>query len=671
MHLSAHADISRLARCSKALLRAASTPFAWLHATGRFDSSRQTHPSANAATTFSRVHYLWRASCDYTTEIVQADVDKLLATPLKIDHLDASWNTHIDAKFWLHVLRSPLMQRVSRLTFHRGLLSVAPHLPREVIQPLFRLPRLHTLDIGFLAGSGFSYTMLKGSELTSSLTSLTIRDSCQLHYATTLQHFAQCPLKYLSISHSGLSTPLLCAFLQSPALSGLESLRIDEHYFMCSPEVLEIVLTALPCLHTLHARRCGGVDDLVKSLHHSPSLRHFIYESRAKLSRSQLAVETFSDFVMEHVPPTVQLTLVLFPPTQPAHSLAANRLAQRLQKLYPGRAHVQFAERRLQRTDYPYIPVPRWRRRRLDHLPSRPIGCDPSAFGALPAVLVQLMFRDLSLVEKLRFARCNHRLLSMANSASVFAFDEVSLTVTPTRLLMLPLDQNFSGLLRFIPIRLVFSPTDSLWIVRKLITLFHAQPQLRLAAIDARPVQHPVWPRRSKKTREIYCRFFSQYALLTCKAIFLPSITDSAVFEALSYRAELETLQVDLSFMSNALHHSECTSAFTRFTMLKTLHLVNPTAIDKLFLLLYLPALRFLILQPTMVAIPTASLLSRLLQDSPALHITLIAKPKKAKDNYNDSQRDAVMHGMLKAVITDVPSRFHNRLRLLPAGMVE
>ena len=79
------------------------------------------------------------------------------------------------------------------------------------------------------------------------------------------------------------------------------------------------------------------------------------------------------------------------------------------------------------------------------------------------ALLVRLMVRDLPLGEKLCFARCSRRLFRMPNSSSVFAFAHVSLSVTPTRLLMLPLDQHVSGLLWFIPLRVVCTPTESLW----------------------------------------------------------------------------------------------------------------------------------------------------------------------------------------------------------------
>ena len=236
MHFSAHADIARFARCSKDTLRATSSPFAWRHATVCLDSFQgYPQPPAHAPTTFLRVHFLWRPSRNYTNQIVQADVDDLLASTLKIEHLDASWNTHIEAKFWMQVLHAPIMQRVSQLSFHRGLRKVAPPLPRGVLRLLFRLPKLHTLDAGFLSGSGFRYTVLdeNASLLTSSLISLTIRDSGVLRwqYATTLQHFARCPLKYLSITHCGLVGTQLSEFFQSPTLRGLESLRFEEYDF--------------------------------------------------------------------------------------------------------------------------------------------------------------------------------------------------------------------------------------------------------------------------------------------------------------------------------------------------------------------------------------------------------------------------------------------------------
>ena len=126
---------------------------------------------------------------------------------------------------------------------------------------------------------------------------------------------------------------------------------------------------------------------------------------------------------------------------------------------------------------------------------------------------------------------------------------------------------------------------------------------------------------------------------------------------------------MDLRFLRGVLHPSEHTHFFARFRRLATLHLVNLTNFEPLLTVLPRVApLRSLILQPTMASIPTASLLTKLLHCCPALHITLIAQPKNARDNDNENQQIAVMHAMLKAVIADVPCESRGRLLLRPVG---
>ena len=687
MHFSAPADISRLARCSKALLHAASSPFAWCHATARFDSSRHPQPRGGVAT-LARVHYLFKPVCRY-----DQDTDELIPTKLRVDHLDVSASTNI-CECWFRVLRSPMMQHVRQLTFPHTRPPPPPSMLVDLMSPICALPCLTTLDLGCMVMLG-----LGGVQLPPSLTAFTMRGEPPRVLRDGLVFFNRCRLKHFSIARFGLSLAFLHEILQLPSMSGLETLRLEQFDFQEGEPALggeEAVLaaierahnsavsetlSALPSLHTLHVRGCKRLSPLFEALSHAVALRELIYEPAFKVRKSmRRRITEECNTIMTQSLPELRLTLMLQPSERIPDTASTAFFTDYLQARFPLRARVRHSARVAKPME---TALALRDRQRIIVLPSRPIEQDTTRFAILPIVLTRLVFHILPAQEALILARCSRTLLNLADASSAFSV----LTLSATRLLKMPLDQSHAGLLRHVPFRLVFPPDEPDHLVRDLIPCLHAHPHFQLSEFNALTAACADWGMSSPRMKAKHCALFRCPAFQSTKVIVM-SLIDETLFQTLSQLPRVERLRVSPEFWASpAPSHF-----FSRFPSLVWLHVVHPTQINELLPLLHcVPTLRTLLLQPmedatlrllhqhrqhsartliplVLVAVPTASALIALLDANPALCITLVSKPCPKWDTVAVIARRQQMHTALKAVRDEIPQRYHERLSLPAPG---
>jgi hypothetical protein len=300
----------QFARCSRQLMHAAQSPFAWKHAPPLvidFPTRKSAAASDDDIRSDGRHHSMLR-HCALFVHLQPIDTGRWsvchpLVTDLialasssvqPIHTLDAG-NVILDLRQWLRLLACPPLQTHLRsIRFHNWSNFVEGGV--KLFRALAALPSLSTLRMD-MSWVGHEEGPAAGAELVHlrSLTSLRFRDGGQQGWTSQLDNVAAIPgLKRLHVHspslYGGAFKQFCCSF--DRIMHQLEVLKLD--YFACGgARVAERVtaedyaagfasLRALRCLHLI---RVFSVDVMIAHVHHIPNLRTLDIQPNAETWR--------------------------------------------------------------------------------------------------------------------------------------------------------------------------------------------------------------------------------------------------------------------------------------------------------------------------------------------------------------------------------------------------
>ena len=256
-----------------------------------YDSAVHSASPSSLMLRFAPIHLRWRSLLPSSDRCTEADVDALLSSPMRVVHLDASAWTSISAALWGRVLRSECALQVRDLTMNKGPYRWPQPVSARVWPLLGRL-NLRSLSFGALPRSP-----------STPLTPPAFPNLTSLHFDAftpgSLLLFARCPIRHATlIRPSGTD---LQAFLRSPSVSGLQSLRLESAQisdgppFLRSPSLSDLqslrlesaqisdgpqssAICALRSLRTLHLYRVRLIRDVARDLMLQSALKHITIE---------------------------------------------------------------------------------------------------------------------------------------------------------------------------------------------------------------------------------------------------------------------------------------------------------------------------------------------------------------------------------------------------------